>query len=44
VIVSKTFVNNRPHTSYRMTDQGLQAFNEYIDLLEEIVRLNRDNR
>jgi DNA-binding MarR family transcriptional regulator len=44
VIVSKTFVNNRPHTSYRMTDQGLQAFNEYIDLLEEIVRLNRDNQ
>ncbi len=44
VIVSKTFVNNRPHTSYRMTAQGLQAFNEYIDLLEEIVRLNRDNR
>jgi DNA-binding MarR family transcriptional regulator len=43
VIVSKTFVNNRPHTSYRMTEQGLKAFSEYIDLLEEIVRLNRES-
>ncbi len=42
VIVSKTFVNNRPHTTYRMTSEGLKAFNEYIDLLEEIVRLNRE--
>lgn len=43
VIVSKTFVKNRPHTTYRMTEKGLEAFNEYIDLLEEIVRLNRES-
>lgn len=41
VVVSKTFVNNRPHTSYRLTEKGTGSFEDYINLLEEIVQLNR---
>jgi len=44
VIVSKTFLKNRPHTTYRMTLMGIESFKEYIDLLEEIVRLNRESQ
>ncbi|MDA0751144.1 MAG: transcriptional regulator [Verrucomicrobia bacterium] len=43
VVVSKTFVNNRPHTSYRLTKEGIRSFEDYINLLEEIVRLNRES-
>ena len=41
VVVSKTFVNNRPHTSYRLTQKGTGSFEDYLNLLEEIVQLNR---
>ena len=42
VAVSKTFVNNRSHTSYRLTKEGTRSFEDYINVLEEIVRLNRE--
>ncbi|MDB4665307.1 transcriptional regulator [Verrucomicrobia bacterium] len=41
VVISKTFVRNRPHTSYRLTSEGVHAFGTYIDVLEEIVRMGR---
>ena len=34
VSVTKQFVGNRPRTTYRITDSGKQAFEEYIDSME----------
>jgi DNA-binding MarR family transcriptional regulator len=39
--VSKTFLENRPHTSYRLTKQGKQAFKNYIELRAKIVSWNQ---
>lgn len=33
--ISKSFKNNRPNTSYQITDQGIQAFEEYVNTLQQ---------
>jgi DNA-binding MarR family transcriptional regulator len=38
VSVTKSFQNNRPHTTCALTAAGKRAFNTYINLLEEIVQ------
>ena len=38
VSVRKSFVNRKPRTEYTLTAQGRQAFQEYIQTLEEIVK------
>jgi DNA-binding HxlR family transcriptional regulator len=38
VSVCKSFVNRKPRTEYALTPQGRQAFQGYIQTLEEIVR------
>lgn len=38
VVVSKSYQNNRPLTTCSLTREGQRAFNDYIDLLEQIVR------
>ena len=42
VAVSKSFLANRPHTSYRLTREGQSAFMAYIELLAQIVEWNQD--
>ncbi len=38
----KTFVDNKPRTTYRATVKGRKAFEQYINLLEEIIKgINR---
>jgi DNA-binding MarR family transcriptional regulator len=39
--VTKSYRNNRPHTTCALTPDGHKAFREYIDLLEQIVRQTR---
>ncbi len=41
VSVTKSFQNNRPHTTCSVTPAGKKAFAEYINLLEQIIQQNR---
>ena len=34
----KEFVNNKPRTTFRVTKEGRKAFEEYLNLLEQIVK------
>ena len=38
ISVRKSFVNRKPRTEYSLTASGRQAFRQYIETLEEIVR------
>ena len=38
VEIKKEFVDNKPRTTYYITDDGSKAFNDYLDLLERIVK------
>ncbi|MBI4605525.1 MAG: transcriptional regulator [Planctomycetes bacterium] len=39
--VQKSFVDRRPRTTYRVTEKGIRAFQEYVALLERILKLRR---
>ena len=41
VSVTKSFQNNRPHTTCALTAAGKKAFTNYINLLEEIIQQNK---
>lgn len=41
VSVSKSFRDNRPLTNCALTASGREAFSEYVDLLESIVKQAR---
>lgn len=41
VSVTKSFQNNRPHTSCALTPAGKRAFTTYINLLEQIIQQNK---
>lgn len=41
VAVTKTFHQRKPHTSYALTPTGQQAFTQYINLLEQIVKQSK---
>lgn len=41
VSVTKSFQNNRPHTTCALTTAGQKAFTTYINLLEAILRQTR---
>ena len=43
VALTKTFHNRRPLTTCSLTSAGRKAFQNYIDLLEQIVRQNRNS-
>jgi len=38
ISVRKSFVNRKPRTEYSLTPEGQQAFREYIDTLEQIIK------
>jgi len=39
--VEKAFVSRRPRTTYQVTEEGLRAFQEYVSLLERILKISR---
>jgi DNA-binding MarR family transcriptional regulator len=41
VAVAKSYQNRRPLTTCSLTKTGREAFKQYIDLLEQIVRQNK---
>jgi len=42
ISVTKSYQNRRPLTTCSLTPSGRKAFTEYIDLLEKIVRQNKN--
>jgi DNA-binding MarR family transcriptional regulator len=38
VEVEKSFINNKPNTSYSMTPKGKKAFEEHLSVLEQIIK------
>jgi DNA-binding MarR family transcriptional regulator len=41
VSITKSFQNNRPHTTCSLTAAGHKAFTNYINLLEKIIQQNK---
>ena len=41
VEVQKTFIDNKPNTSYSMTQEGKKAFGNYLNLMEEIIKAQK---
>ncbi len=35
--VEKTFIDNKPNTSYSITPKGRQAFEDHLNVLEQII-------
>ncbi len=40
VAMEKSFVHNKPRTTYSITQQGKKAFEDYIDTLKKIIMFN----
>jgi len=38
LMVHKEFINNKPRTTYQLTETGQIAFTEYLQLLEQIIK------
>ncbi|MBN1968477.1 MAG: transcriptional regulator [Candidatus Delongbacteria bacterium] len=38
ISANKTFINRKPNTSYSLTDEGKKAFDEYVKILEKMIR------
>lgn len=36
--VEKSFIDNKPNTTYYMTPEGKKAFQEHLSVLEEIIK------
>lgn len=36
--VEKSFIDNKPNTSYYMTEEGEKAFDEHLKVLEQIIK------
>jgi DNA-binding MarR family transcriptional regulator len=39
--VSKTFVDRKPNTKYKITERGRTAFKKHLDALEHVIRQQR---
>ncbi len=42
VSVLKEFVNNRPQTTYKITELGRESFRQYVAILEEIIASTKE--
>ena len=41
IAVNKSFVDRKPHTSYFITKEGVDAFNEHLKALENLIKLRK---
>lgn len=39
--VEKSFIDNKPNTTYYMTDKGRKAFEEHLKVLEKIIKTQK---
>ena len=37
--VKKQFIGKKPNTSYKVTQQGIKAFKNHLDILEKLVKI-----
>lgn len=40
--INKSFKNNKPNTSYRITSEGIDAFEEYVETLQQYLDVSGD--
>lgn len=38
ISVNKSFIDNKPNTSYSMTPKGKKAFEKHLNVLEQIIK------
>jgi len=38
VLVSKSFVERKPNTKYKITERGRQAFKKHLDAMEAVIK------
>ncbi len=38
IAISKTFIDRKPNTRYKMTEKGRQAFQKHVDALEAVIK------
>lgn len=41
ISISKSFVDRKPNTRYKVTERGRTAFKKHLDALEELIRQQR---
>ena len=41
ISVSKSFVDRKPNTKFKVTEKGRNAFRKHIDALEDLVKLQK---
>jgi DNA-binding MarR family transcriptional regulator len=41
VSVEKSFIDNKPNTKYNMTPEGKAAFDDYLSLMEQIIKARK---
>ncbi|MBK8292263.1 MAG: transcriptional regulator [Flammeovirgaceae bacterium] len=41
ISISKSFVDRKPNTRYKVTERGRTAFKKHIDALEELIKQQR---
>lgn len=39
--IEKSFIDNKPNTKYYMTQEGKKAFDDYLDLMEQIINAKK---
>lgn len=39
--VTKTFIDRKPNTRYKITEKGRTAFRKHLDALEEVIRMQK---
>ncbi|HYG20107.1 MAG TPA: transcriptional regulator [Ohtaekwangia sp.] len=39
--VSKSFVDRKPHTKYKITEKGRNAFRKHLDAMEQVLKQQR---
>ena len=39
--ITKRFVGKRPNTSCRLTDEGMAAFEEYVEAIKEYLKVKQ---
>lgn len=41
ISVSKSFIDRKPNTKYKITERGRKAFKKHLDALEDVVKQTR---
>lgn len=41
IAVNKSFIGRKPHTSYYVSREGIDAFNDHLKALENLIKLKK---